>query len=139
MNQVHLSAAESEYCNLFTRAVKSIDVVLATESYGFPQPPCRIRTDNEAAEGICNGTYQMKRTRSINTKFHWINERTAQGQFQIEWFKGSENLADHFTKALPRIAFRKIQVQLVHYPKSDVIRDTARSRKIARHISKGES
>jgi cephalosporin-C deacetylase-like acetyl esterase len=33
--------------------------------------------------------------------FYWIQDRVSQGQFAVHWQKGSDNLADYFTKHHP--------------------------------------
>ena len=31
-------------------------------------------------------------------RFYWVQDRVNQGQFNIYWAKGADNLADYFTK-----------------------------------------
>ena len=38
---------------------------------------------------------------SNGTRFHWLRDREAQGQFWIHWRPGKTNLADYFTKHHP--------------------------------------
>jgi hypothetical protein len=34
----------------------------------------------------------------MDMRFYWIKDRVAQGQYVVHWRKGSNNLADSFTK-----------------------------------------
>ena len=34
----------------------------------------------------------------MDMRFYWIRDRVKQGQFLIHWRKGSENMADYYTK-----------------------------------------
>ena len=65
---------------------------------GHPQPKTPIQTDNLTAEGVINIKIQPKRTKAMDMRFHWLQDREAQGQFRIYWRPGKNNLADYFTK-----------------------------------------
>jgi hypothetical protein len=34
----------------------------------------------------------------MDMRFYWIKDRVAQDQYVVHWRKGSDNLADYFTK-----------------------------------------
>jgi hypothetical protein len=57
-----------------------------------------IQTDNSTAEGVVNRKIQPKHTKAMDMRFHWLQDREAQGQFRIYWRQGKTNLADYFTK-----------------------------------------
>jgi hypothetical protein len=57
-----------------------------------------METDNTTATGYSNGKIKQKRTKSMDMRFYWIKDRVKQGQFQIYWGPGFQNLADYFTK-----------------------------------------
>ena len=65
---------------------------------GWPQPKTPIQTDNSTASGVVNKTIVPKRTKSIDMRFHWLRDRSAQGQFRFYWYPGKSNLGDYFTK-----------------------------------------
>ena len=65
---------------------------------GHPQPPTPIQRDNLCAAGILNNTVKQKRSKAIDMRFYWVQDRIKQNQFIVHWQKGSENLADYFTK-----------------------------------------
>lgn len=45
---------------------------------------------------------KQKRSKAIDVQFYWLlRDRARQGQFQIYWDAGKDNLADYFTKHHP--------------------------------------
>jgi hypothetical protein len=57
-----------------------------------------METDNTTATGYSNGTIKQKRTKAMDMRFYWIKDRVKQGQFNVYWGPGFQNLADYFTK-----------------------------------------
>jgi len=94
------SAAEAEYGALFQLGQIGEGIRATLEDMGHPQPPTRVYSDNKCAVGIANGEAKQKLSKAFDMKFHWIKSRVNQRHFQIVWARGSENLADIFTKAL---------------------------------------
>jgi hypothetical protein len=68
---------------------------------GHPQPRTSIQTDNSTAEGVINNKNQPKRTKTMDMRFHWLQNCEAQDQLRIYWQPGKTNLADYFTKYHP--------------------------------------
>lgn len=95
------SAFEAEYAALFLNAQHTIPIIATLEAFGYPQKPVILITDNEVAYGIANDTVNMHKSKTIDLRYHWIRDRVKQGQFIIQWEKGSTNLADYFTKSHP--------------------------------------
>jgi hypothetical protein len=107
------SAAEAELGALFFNAKMATETRYMLEDFGFPQPPTPIECDNQCAVGIANGDVKLKRSRAMDVRFHWIADRVRQGQFVITWQKGSQNLADYFTKVHPAAHHRANRVHYV--------------------------
>jgi hypothetical protein len=42
-------------------------------------------------------------SKSIDMRFHWLQDRIQRRQFRVEHVTGDYNIAEVFTKALPRI------------------------------------
>ena len=57
-----------------------------------------MKTDNSTAQGILTGTIKQKRSKAIDMPFYWLKDRAKQGQFEIYWEPGKNNLADYPTK-----------------------------------------
>ena len=51
--------------------------------------------------GIANNTFNLKRTKTIDMRYHWIRDQVKLRVFRITWKAGKFNLADFFTKAHP--------------------------------------
>ena len=65
---------------------------------GHPQPATKIKTDNATANGIINGNVKQNRSKGIDMRFYWLQDRVQQQQFDVYWAPGAINLADYFTK-----------------------------------------
>ena len=71
------------------------------EAVGHPQPPTSVKTDNNTAQGIINNTMRQKRSKAVDTRFHWLRDRVNQNQFHTRWEPGKTNFADHCVKHHP--------------------------------------
>jgi len=92
------SATEAETGALFYNAKEACSLRNTLADMGHPQPPTPIQTDNACAVGIANSTIKQKRSKAIDMRFYWLQDRVNEGQFLIYWRKGSDNAADYFTK-----------------------------------------
>jgi hypothetical protein len=57
-----------------------------------------METDNITATAYSNGTIKQKCTKSMDMRFYWIKDRVKQGQSNMYWGPGYQNLVDYFTK-----------------------------------------
>ena len=71
---------------------------MALEALGHKQQSTPIRTDNSTATGFIHNNINMKRTKSWDMRYHWLQDRTTRKQFNVYWEKGKNNDADYFTK-----------------------------------------
>ena len=101
---------------------------------GYPQDSTTIVCDNACAVGIANNDVKQKRSKAIDMRYHWIRDQVKQGKFKIVWEKGSENLADYFTKAHPIHHFVAMRRTYVASPLPLVIRQCARARRIKQKL-----
>jgi len=98
MRSVLSSATEAETGALFHNAKDAAPFRITLLELGHPQGPTPIQTDNACALGIINDTVKQRRSRAMDMRLYWIKDRVAQDQFDVHWRKGSDNLADYFTK-----------------------------------------
>jgi hypothetical protein len=98
MRNVMASATEAEVGAIFHNAQDGEMLRTTLEELGHPQPATPIQTDNAVAEGIINDKVKQRRSKAIDMRFYWVRDRVRQGHFRIHWKKGSDNLADYFTK-----------------------------------------
>jgi hypothetical protein len=93
--------AETEYAGLFAAARIATNERQILTDMGHPQPPTPLYCDNEVAIGLATDTINLKMSRSLDMRFHWLRDRVRQGHFRIIFVPGLRNVADFFTKALP--------------------------------------
>ena len=98
MKVVLSSATEAELGALFFNGKEAATIRTMLEDMGHPQLATPMQTDNSCASGISNNTVKQRRSKAIDMRFYWIQDRVKQGQFNIHWRRGSDNLADYFTK-----------------------------------------
>ena len=112
------SAVESEYASAFMNGQHGYYLRNVFEALGHPQKPTHFYGDNNITIGIVNDTVKVKRGKAINKDFHWFRDQIRLQNFVAIWIPTDENLADYFTKALPRTKHYKFRPQLVHVPNS---------------------
>ncbi len=61
-----------------------------------------IACDNDSAMAIAKNLMFHKRTKHIDSKFHWVWEKIEEGRLYPESCRTTEQTADVLTKALPR-------------------------------------
>jgi hypothetical protein len=110
------SAAEAEYASAFLNAQKGEWFRTVLAEIGYPQPPTPLMGDNKCATGLANDSIKIKRSKSIDMRFHWVRDRIRQGHFAAIWRPGKHNLADFFTKPLPVHHHLALMKLLVHTP-----------------------
>jgi hypothetical protein len=93
--------AEAEYAGVFAPARIATNERKILEDMGYPQPPTPIFCDNEVAIGLANDSINLKMSKSLDMRFHWLRDRVRQHHFRILFVPGLRNIADFFTKALP--------------------------------------
>ena len=98
LKNVMSSAAEAEIVAVFMNAKEAVPIRQNLEELGHPQPATEIITDNKAAHGILNQTCKQTRSKAIDMNYYWVRDSIEQGQFKSTWKKGTDNLANYFTK-----------------------------------------
>ena len=118
-------AAEAEYAALYSVGQTTYFIRLVAEACGYPQTATTIYTDNEVAMGIANRSVKIKRSKSIEKSFHWIRDKVDSGDFIIKWVSSEQNIADYFTKALPRQRHLQLRPRIIQWPEAHVQPDTS--------------
>jgi hypothetical protein len=65
---------------------------------GHKQSEKPLRTDKSTAYGILNETIKQKRSKSMDMKYYWLQDRVRQKQFNVYWRPSKDNLGDYHTK-----------------------------------------
>ena len=111
INCVCASVAEAELAGGFQAAQTATKHRAILSDLGYPQPPTMLRMDNTVAIGIAERKMNAKRSKSMDMRFFWLADRVEQQQFVISHIPGIWNIADHFTKPLPKNKF----YQFLHF------------------------
>jgi hypothetical protein len=98
LKNIMSSVAEAELGALFVNAKDGTVLAMALTEMGWPQPPTPIQTDNSTASGIANGTLRQRKSKAMDMRFYWVQDRVKQGRFLVYWKPGTANRADYFTK-----------------------------------------
>jgi hypothetical protein len=129
LKHVMSSAAEAEIGAVFINAKEGAVLRTTLEELGHKQPPTHMETDNTTARGYSNGTIKQKRTKAMDMRFYWIKERVKQGQFNVNWGRGFQNMADYFTKHHSLAHHKRIRDVYIHANERPInrkgIRDSA--------------
>jgi Reverse transcriptase (RNA-dependent DNA polymerase) len=128
MKNVMAAASEAEIGALFHNGQEgSYMRQLLLELGHEQQQPTRITTDNSTADGFANQRTKLKRSKAMDMRFFWIQDRVQDGQFAVHWLQGEHNHADYFTKHHPtshHIDMRPIYLHpssnLAHIVPSDI-------------------
>jgi hypothetical protein len=102
LKHVMSSAAEAEIGAVFINAKEGAVFKTTLEELGHKQPPTPMETDNTTATGYSNGTIKQKGTKAMDMRFYWVKDRVKQGQFNVYWGPGFQNLANYFTNTILR-------------------------------------
>lgn len=98
MKNVVPSVAEAEYGSIFANAQSAIPLRNSLADLGYPQQATPIITDNACAMGIANKTLKARRSKSMDVKFHWIQDQIKLKIFRVIWRPGRQNIADYVSK-----------------------------------------
>jgi hypothetical protein len=94
---------------------------------GHKQPTTPLRTDNSTAYGILNETIEQKRSKSMDMKYYWLQDRVRQKQFDVYSRPGKDNLGDYHTKHHPAQHHQDMRPILLHQANSlNVLRGCAK-------------
>lgn len=109
---VTLSLTTAEYVALteVSREILYVHQVTVFMCLGV-QLPVVVYCDN-TGEIFLSNNQESKRTKYLDVKYHFIREQVENGIIKVMFISGSENLADPFTKGVPRAMFEKHAVYL---------------------------
>jgi hypothetical protein len=105
---------------MFYNSQDAVPMRVALDEMGHPQPPTHVRGDNSTAIGIANKTIKQRRSKSMDMRYFWLQDRDAQGQFKYYWDKGEGNRGDYYTKHHSIAHHQLMRPVHLHEPRSTV-------------------
>jgi hypothetical protein len=118
IKNVVASAAESEVGACFQNAQTAAPLRTTLLERGHTQPATPLRTDNSTTYGILNETIKQKRSKSMDRKYYWLQDKVRQKQFDVYWRPGKDNLGDYHTKHHPEQHHQNMRPILLHQANS---------------------
>jgi hypothetical protein len=112
------SAAESEVGARFQDAQTAAPLRVTLLELGHKKPYTTLRTENFTDYGILNETIKQKRSKSMDMKYYWLQDRVCQKQFEVYWRPGKDNLGDYHTKHHPAQHHQDMLPILLHQANS---------------------
>ena len=68
-----------------------------------------IFEDNQGAIDLSKNPKHQNRTKYIDVSFHFVRERVASKEVDVQYLATEHNVADVMTKGLPRVSFEKFR------------------------------
>ena len=97
------SSTEAEYIALWESGKEASWLRNLHRKLGFPQwSPTMLMCDNTGAVAIAKNPTFHKRTKHINSHYHWIREKVQAGRFNVDFCRTANQTANMLMKALPR-------------------------------------
>ncbi|CAL2254987.1 unnamed protein product [Prunus armeniaca] len=110
---VALSSAEAEYVAAASSACQAIWLKRIFEDMGERQiETTEILCDNKSAIAMAKNPVFHSKTKHIAIKHHFLREVSANKEVELKYCKTEEQIADIFTKALPRPKFELLRSML---------------------------
>ena len=75
IKHVMTSATEAKLAALYIMAREALYIRIILEEMGHNQPPTPLQIDNAMEDAVCNGKIQLKRTNTMDMRFHWLIDR----------------------------------------------------------------
>ena len=76
------------------------------------QKPVVILCDNTSAINISKNPVQHSRTKHISIRYFFLKDKVTEGAIKMEFVPTTEQIADIFTKALPKDQFVSLREKL---------------------------
>nr|GEZ09629.1 retrovirus-related Pol polyprotein from transposon TNT 1-94 [Tanacetum cinerariifolium] len=105
-NYTAMSSAEAEYVALSASCTQVMWMRTQLQDYGFNYNKIPLYCDSQSAIAISCNPVQHSRTKHIHTRYHFIKEQVENGIIELYFVRTEYQLADMFTKALPKDRFK---------------------------------
>ncbi|GJX30890.1 hypothetical protein Tco_0240745 [Tanacetum coccineum] len=103
-----ISSTEAEYIAMSGCCAQILWMRSQLSDYGFAYNHIPLYCDNKSAIALCCNNVQHSRSKHIDIRHHFIREQVEKGVVELYFVRIEYQLADIFTKALPRERFKFI-------------------------------
>ncbi|GJR18192.1 retrovirus-related pol polyprotein from transposon TNT 1-94 [Tanacetum coccineum] len=103
-----ISSTEAEYIAMSGCCAQILWIRSQLLDYGFAYNHIPLYYDNKSAIALCCNNIQHSRSKHIDIRHHFIREQVEKGVVELYFVRTKYQLADIFTKALPRERFEFI-------------------------------
>ena len=100
-----ISSTEAEYIAMSSCCAQILWMKSQLSDYGFNYNKVPMYCDNKSAIALCCNNVQHSRSKHIDIRHHFIREQVEKGIVELYFVRIEFQLADIFTKALPRERF----------------------------------
>ncbi|GJR04886.1 retrovirus-related pol polyprotein from transposon TNT 1-94 [Tanacetum coccineum] len=107
-----ISSTEAEYIAMSGCCAQILWMRSQLSDYGFAYNRIPLYCDNKSAIALCCNNVQHSRSKHIDIRHHFIREQVEKGVVELYFMRTEYQLADIFTKALPRERFEFILPRL---------------------------
>uniref|UniRef100_A0A3Q7XZQ9 Uncharacterized protein LOC113786557 n=1 Tax=Cicer arietinum TaxID=3827 RepID=A0A3Q7XZQ9_CICAR len=109
---VALSTAEAEYIAAGSCCAQILWLKQQLHDYGVDLGCIPLRCDNTSAINISKNPIMHSRTKHIDIRHHFLRDHVLKGNVEVTFVDTHNQLADIFTKPLPKDSFYKIRREL---------------------------
>ncbi|GJU90000.1 hypothetical protein Tco_1302423 [Tanacetum coccineum] len=102
---IAISSTEAEYIALSGCCAQILWMRSQLTDYGFTFNKIPLYCDNKSAIALCCNNVQHSRAKHIDVRYHFIKEQVENGIVELYFVRTEYQLADIFTKPLPRERF----------------------------------
>ncbi|GJT12207.1 retrovirus-related pol polyprotein from transposon TNT 1-94 [Tanacetum coccineum] len=124
-----ISSIEVEYIALSGCCAQILWMRSQLTNYGLKFNKIPLYCDNKSAIALCCNNVQHSRSKHIDMRYHFIKEQVENGVVELYFVRTEYQLADIFTKALPRERFNFL-IEKCHTPRRGLDRIPVRGRDI---------
>nr|GEZ22439.1 hypothetical protein [Tanacetum cinerariifolium] len=100
-----ISSTEAEYIALSGSCAQILWMCSQLTNYGFQFNKIPLYYDNKSAIALCCNNVQDSRAKHVDVRCHFIKEQVENGMVELYFVRTEYQLADIFTKPLPRERF----------------------------------
>ncbi|GJV32717.1 retrovirus-related pol polyprotein from transposon TNT 1-94 [Tanacetum coccineum] len=100
-----ISSIEAVYIALFGYYAQSLWMRSQLTYYGFEFNKIPLYYDNKSAIYLCSNNFHYSRSKHIDVRYHFMKEQVKNGVVKLYFVRTEYQLANIFTKALPRERF----------------------------------